>query len=56
VLGVPEPTYLPFIAAVGITLLFVGLLVEAALIGVTGVVIGAVAVVRWLWRTSENLR
>jgi cytochrome c oxidase subunit I+III len=56
VLGIPEPTYLPFIAAVGIALLFVGLLVEAAIIGVVGVLIGMAAVVHWLWRTSENLR
>jgi cytochrome c oxidase subunit I+III len=56
VLGIPEPTYLPFIAAVGIALLFVGLLVEAAVIGVVGVLIGMAAVVHWLWRTSENLR
>jgi cytochrome c oxidase subunit 1 len=56
VLGIPAPTYLPFIAAVGIALLFVGFLVEAALIGVVGVLIGATAVVHWLWRTSEELR
>jgi len=56
VLGIPSPTYLPFIAAVGIALLFVGLLVEAAIIGAVGVLIGAAAVVVWLWRTSENLR
>jgi cytochrome c oxidase subunit 1/cytochrome c oxidase subunit I+III len=55
VLGIPSPTYLPFVAAVGVGLLFVGLLVEAAVIGVVGVVVGASAVVRWLWRTSENL-
>ena len=42
VLGIPEPTYLPFITAVGVALLFVGLLVEAAVIGVVGVLIGAV--------------
>jgi cytochrome c oxidase subunit I+III len=56
VLGIPSPTYLPFLAAVGIALLFVGLLVEAALIGVIGVLIGATAIVHWLWRTSEELR
>ncbi len=56
VLGIPEPTYLPFVAAVGIAVFFVGLLVEAAVIGAVGVLIGALAVVRWLWRTSEELR
>jgi cytochrome c oxidase subunit 1/cytochrome c oxidase subunit I+III len=56
VLGIPSPTYLPFVAAVGVALLFVGLLVEAVVIGVVGVLVGASAVVRWLWRTSEELR
>jgi hypothetical protein len=56
VLGIPEPTYLPFVAAVGIALFFVGLLVKAALIGGVGVAIGAAAVVHCTWRTSENLR
>jgi cytochrome c oxidase subunit 1/cytochrome c oxidase subunit I+III len=55
VLGIPSPSYLPFVAAVGVALLFVGLLVEAVLIGAIGVLIGASAIVRWLWRTSENL-
>jgi hypothetical protein len=56
VLGIPSPTYLPFLAAVGVTLLFVGLLVQAAVIGIVGVLIGAASVVHWLWRTSEELR
>jgi heme/copper-type cytochrome/quinol oxidase subunit 1 len=55
VLGIPSPTYLPFVAAVGVAVMFVGLLVEAVAIGVIGVLIGASAVVRWLWRTSEEL-
>jgi hypothetical protein len=44
------------VAAVGVAILFVGLLVEAVVIGVVGVLVGASAVVRWLWRTSEELR
>jgi cytochrome c oxidase subunit 1/cytochrome c oxidase subunit I+III len=56
VLGIPSPTYLPFLAAVGVGLLFVGLLVQAAVVGVVGVLIGAAAIVHWLWRTSESLR
>ncbi len=55
-LGIPQPTYLPFIVAVGIALLFVGLLSEAAVIGGVGVAIGAVAIVHWMWRTEEDLR
>jgi cytochrome c oxidase subunit I+III len=56
VLGIPSPTYLPFFAALGVGLLFTGLLVKAALVGVVGVIIGGVAVVHWLWRTDEDLR
>jgi cytochrome c oxidase subunit 1/cytochrome c oxidase subunit I+III len=56
VLGIPSPTYLPFVAALGVAALFVGLLVEAAVVAAVGVLVGASAVVRWLWRTSEELR
>jgi hypothetical protein len=56
VLGIPSPTYLPFIAALGVGLLFVGLLVQAVVVGAVGVLIGAATIVTWLWRTSENLR
>ena len=54
--GIPEPTYLPFVVAVGIACLFVGLLTKAVVVGAVGVAIGAVAIVHWTWRTSENLR
>jgi cytochrome c oxidase subunit 1/cytochrome c oxidase subunit I+III len=56
VLGIPSPTYLPFVVALGVGALFVGLLVQAAVVVAIGVLIGASAVVRWLWRTSEELR
>jgi cytochrome c oxidase subunit I+III len=56
VLGIPSPTYLPFVAAIGVAVLFVGLLVQAFVIGAVGVLLGASAIVRWLWRTSEELR
>jgi cytochrome c oxidase subunit I len=55
-LGIPSPTYLPFVAAVGVALFFVGLLIEATVVGVAGIAIGTVAVMRWLWRTEEDLR
>ena len=55
-LEIPEPTYLPFVVAVGVALFFVGLLVQAAIVGVVGIVVGAVAVMRWTWRTEEDLR
>jgi len=54
--GIPEPTLLPFWAAVAVTLLFVALLVTAVLVAVVGVAIGMVAIVLWLWRTDEDLR
>jgi heme/copper-type cytochrome/quinol oxidase subunit 1 len=56
VLGIPSPTYLPFVVALGVGALFVGLLVQAAVVVAIGVLIGASAVARWLWRTSEELR
>ena len=55
-LEIPEPTYLPFVVAVGVAIFFVGLLVQAAIVGVVGIVVGAVAVMRWTWRTEEDLR
>jgi cytochrome c oxidase subunit 1/cytochrome c oxidase subunit I+III len=55
-LGIPRPTYLPFVAAIGLLLLFVGFLVTAAVIAVVGVAIGLVAVAWWVWRTEEDLR
>jgi cytochrome c oxidase subunit 1/cytochrome c oxidase subunit I+III len=55
-LGVPSPTYLPFLAALGIAILFVGLLVDAQVVGVIGIAVGVCAVITWLWRTDEDLR
>ena len=55
-LGIPSPTYVPLAVAAGVTLFFVGLLVNAAVIGVIGVAIGLAAVMLWTWRTSEELR
>jgi hypothetical protein len=55
-LEIPEPTYIPFVVAVGIAIFFVGLLVEAAIVGVVGIIIGSVAIMRWTWRTEEDLR
>jgi len=55
-LGIPAPTYLPFLAALGVTAIFIGLLAEAVVVGVAGAVVGIAAVVVWLWRTDEDLR
>ncbi|HRW39899.1 MAG TPA: cbb3-type cytochrome c oxidase subunit I, partial [Aquihabitans sp.] len=55
VLRVPEETSLPFWVALATFVLFVGLLVEANLVLVVGVVVGLLALVTWAWRTDEDL-
>jgi hypothetical protein len=42
------------VLALGIGIFFAGLLVQAALIGIAGAVLGAVGLVRWAWRTGEQ--
>jgi cytochrome c oxidase subunit 1/cytochrome c oxidase subunit I+III len=53
---VPPDTYLPFFVAVGLAIVFVGLIMRVALIGWAGVAIGLVSVFTWMWRTDEELR
>jgi cytochrome c oxidase subunit I+III len=53
VMAIPHETYVPFVAAVGIALFFVGLLIKAALVGVLGVVFGLVGLIWWAWKTGE---
>jgi cytochrome c oxidase subunit I+III len=53
---IPKPTYMPFVVAVGIALIFVALLVKAALIAVLGVLVGMVGLGVWLWRTEADLQ
>jgi cytochrome c oxidase subunit 1/cytochrome c oxidase subunit I+III len=55
VLRIPHPTYLPFVVAVGLAVFFTGLIVETAVVGVIGLVIGVVSVVWWAWRTEMDL-
>jgi heme/copper-type cytochrome/quinol oxidase subunit 1 len=55
-MSIPEESYLPFLVALGIGIVFVGLLVEATLVGILGLVIGAFAILRWAWRTEADLR
>ncbi|HJP66516.1 MAG TPA: cytochrome c oxidase subunit I [Actinomycetota bacterium] len=54
-LEIPHETYLPFAVGVGLAVLFVGLLVNATLIGVAGIALAVVAVLWWAWRTEEDL-
>ncbi len=52
---VPETTVLPVLAAAGVTLFFVGLLVAAALVGSVGLAVGVVGIGWWTWRTEDDL-
>jgi heme/copper-type cytochrome/quinol oxidase subunit 1 len=55
VLDIPHETFLPFLLALGIGVFFVALLVKGVAIGVVGVVVAAIALVWWLWRTEADL-
>jgi cytochrome c oxidase subunit 1/cytochrome c oxidase subunit I+III len=53
---VPEETYVPFVLAVGMAVVFVGLLVSRVVVGVAGLAVAVVALAVWTWRTEEDLR
>ena len=55
VMEVPEETYVPFLTAVGIGVVFVGLLVSQALVLILGAVVALAAVGVWTWRTEGDL-
>jgi heme/copper-type cytochrome/quinol oxidase subunit 1 len=50
VLYVPKETALPFWVALGAAVFFVALLVQAQLVGIIGIVIATIAILRWTWR------
>jgi hypothetical protein len=50
----PEPSYLPALVALGLTLALVGVVLTWALTGI-GVVIFVVAVARWIRQTREEM-
>ncbi len=54
-LEIPHETYLPFFLALGLTGLFLGLLIDAAIVGVMGIALAVVAMLWWTWRTEEDL-
>jgi heme/copper-type cytochrome/quinol oxidase subunit 1 len=56
VLAIPHQTYVPLIAAGGILVFFLGMLISAALVGVVGVGLTLVGVVMWTWRAREDER
>jgi cytochrome c oxidase subunit I+III len=51
-LVVPEPTALPALAALGILVFFVGMLVSATVVLVLGGLVGLAGIVTWGWRTE----
>jgi len=54
-LDLPHPTYLPFLLACGIAVFFVGLLIQAVLVGIIGAAGLVVALTWWTWRTEVDL-
>jgi cytochrome c oxidase subunit I+III len=54
-LELPHPTYLPFLLACGIAVFFVGLLIQAVLVGIIGAAAFVVALTWWAWRTEVDL-
>jgi len=54
-LEIPRETYLPLLTALGVAVLFVGLLVNATLMGVAGVALAVVTILWWAWRTEDDL-
>ena len=55
VLRIPHPTYLPFVVGVGLFVLMLGLLVDAVVIGIVGIVCATVGLLWWTWRTEGEL-
>jgi heme/copper-type cytochrome/quinol oxidase subunit 1 len=53
---VPEPTAKPFVIALGIAVFFIGLLLDAALVLVVGILVAIGALVAWTWRTEVDIR
>jgi cytochrome c oxidase subunit 1/cytochrome c oxidase subunit I+III len=55
VLEVPEETAVPLAVAFGVAVFFVGLIIDASVVGVLGVAFFVVALLRWVWRTDVDL-
>ena len=50
----PEPSYLPALTALGITLAVTGVILSPVIVGI-GLVIAVVAIVRWIRQTREEM-
>jgi membrane protein implicated in regulation of membrane protease activity len=53
VLQMAEDSYAPFWLAVGVTIIFVGLLFKSMTVGIIGAVVASIALIAWLWPTVE---
>ena len=53
---IPGETYVPFVLALGLAVIFLALLVKATLLGVGGLVLAATGLVIWGWRTEADLK
>jgi hypothetical protein len=54
VLEVPEETAVPLALAFGLAAFFLGLLVDAPVVGIAGVSLAVIALLRWAWRTDVD--
>jgi hypothetical protein len=50
----PEPSYLPFVLALGITIALVGILTGIVVV-LIGVIISLTVIVRWIRRTRDEM-
>jgi cytochrome c oxidase subunit I+III len=53
VLEMPEDTFAPFVLTIGVTVLFIGLLLKMASLTIIGGIIAALALLVWLWPRRE---
>ncbi len=54
-LEIPRETFLPLLAAAGLALFFVGMLVNGTVVGVAGAIAVVIGAGWWAWRTEEDL-
>lgn len=54
-LEIPRETYLPLVIAIGLGVFFSGLLINASVVGVAGIVLVILGTLWWTWRTEEDL-
>ena len=54
VIHMPEPSYLPVVLAIGITLALIGLIITPVITGI-GLIIVVVALVRWIGQARAQM-